>query len=54
MLEDERVTNTECSMNPHQRDTVMVKDYVEEGHHVRTRVHCSEQAIIAEFPMYFL
>lgn len=53
MLENGRVINHERSMRPKQRDTVKVKDYVEEGRHVSTRVHCSEQAIIAERPMYF-
>lgn len=54
MLENGQVITHERSMRPHQRDTVKVKDYVEEGHHVSTKVHCSDQAIIAERPMYFL
>ena len=54
MLEDGSVVTAERSMSPRQRDTVKVKDYVDEGHHVSTHVHCSEQAIIAECPMYFM
>ena len=54
MLETGEIISTVRAMNPHQRDTVKVKDYVEEGHHVSTHVHCSDKAIIAECPMYFL
>lgn len=54
MLEDGSTVTTERAMIPQQRDTVKVKDYVDEGHHVSTLVHCSEQAIIAECPSYFI
>ena len=55
MLETGEVRTAERHMAPHQRDTVRVKDYVDEGHvGVSTRVHSDDQAIIAERPMYFV
>lgn len=54
LLENGQVITRERSMRPKQRDTIRVKDYVEQGHHVSTKVHCNNQAIIAERPMYFL
>ncbi|MDD5448682.1 MAG: hypothetical protein PHO53_05905, partial [Actinomycetota bacterium] len=54
MLEDGSMISAERHMAPSQRDTVRVKDIVPEGHNVSAKVHCSEQAIVCERPMYFI
>ncbi|MBU1672361.1 MAG: hypothetical protein KKF41_10275 [Actinobacteria bacterium] len=55
MLENGETRVFERLMNPHQRDTVRVKDYIEEGHTgVSIKLHSDSQAIVAERPMYFV
>lgn len=41
------------SLPAHSRETVVVKDHVPQGNHVSAHVHCDDQAIVAERPMYF-
>ena len=54
MLENGEVVTGGLFMEPHQRRTLRVKDYVEEGHQVSCRVHSEGQIVIAERPMYFV
>lgn len=55
MLEDGNMIHPAIQIvAPHTRATVNIKDFVPEGHSgVSTRVHCDNQAIVVERPMYF-
>ncbi len=55
MLEDGSVVHPDVHMvAPRTRATLRVKDYVPEGHSgVSAKVHCDNQAIVVERPMYF-
>lgn len=55
MLEDGGVITPELHVvAPHTRATLNVKDFVPEGHPgVSAKVHCDNQAIVVERPMYF-
>ncbi|MCG2796280.1 MAG: hypothetical protein L6427_10545, partial [Actinomycetia bacterium] len=52
-LETGQVIVKNFSLPAHSRQTVVVKDHVPEGNHVSAHVHCDDQAIVAERPMYF-
>lgn len=55
MLDNGEVRTFERSMNPKQRDTVKVKDYIGEPRAgVSVRIHSDSQGVIAERPMYFV
>ncbi len=55
MLDNGEVRTYERSMNPRQRDTVKVKDYIGEARTgVSVRIHSDNQGVIAERPMYFV
>ncbi len=53
MLEDGSVISARRIVEGKKRETIRVKDYVPEGHHVSAQIRSPGQAIVAERPMYF-
>ncbi len=53
MLEDGSVISARRALEGRKRETLRVKDFVPEGHHVSVRISSHEHAIVAERPMYF-
>jgi len=54
MLEDGSIVPADVALAAHSRTTYDVKQFVPEGHSgVSTKVHCDNQAVVVERPMYF-
>lgn len=55
MLDSGEVRTYERAMNPKQRDTVKVKDYIGDARAgVSVKIHSDNQAVVVERPMYFV